>query len=170
MKTEMRDLLEKQIITDANEFGDTTVLASLLEILTDKQIFDALGDKQQSILIDKGYKNVTSNPSEVTTVQDLLTALNSINDKSLPIRFVGLGLEDEEDNCWIESIEVSGTGSSGYEIEGEVRLIEDGVNQQYMCNNCGGGFSKEEMDFDVNDSDLCKNCNHQSFNEAPYND
>ena len=30
---------------------------------------------------------------------------------------------------------------------------------EYCCNNCGGGFLKEEMDFDVDDVDLCKNCN-----------
>ena len=38
----------------------------------------------------------------------------------------------------------------------------------YCCDNCGGGFAKEEMDFDVNDQDLCKNCNHTSFNDFPY--
>ena len=38
----------------------------------------------------------------------------------------------------------------------------------YQCQNCGGGFIAEEMDFDVNDVDLCKNCNHRTFNEAPY--
>ena len=39
---------------------------------------------------------------------------------------------------------------------------------RFCCDNCGGGFIKEEMDFDVNDQDLCKNCNHISFNDAPY--
>ena len=39
---------------------------------------------------------------------------------------------------------------------------------EYCCNNCGGGFLKEEMDFDVDDVDLCKNCNYTSFNDAPY--
>ena len=29
----------------------------------------------------------------------------------------------------------------------------------YSCDNCGGGFAKEEMDFDVNDQNLCKDCN-----------
>ena len=42
------------------------------------------------------------------------------------------------------------------------------VENKYMCQNCGGGFLAEEMDFDVNDVDVCKNCNHTSFNEAPY--
>ena len=42
---------------------------------------------------------------------------------------------------------------------------------EYMCNNCGGGFIREEMDFDVNDQeDLCKNCSYVSFNDAPYGD
>lgn len=38
---------------------------------------------------------------------------------------------------------------------------------EYMCDNCGGGFIREEMAFDVNDQDLCKNCNagiqHENF-------
>ncbi len=41
---------------------------------------------------------------------------------------------------------------------------------EYMCDCCGGGFIKEEMDFDVNDQDLCKNCSYISFNDAPYGD
>ena len=38
----------------------------------------------------------------------------------------------------------------------------------YSCDNCGSGFAAEEMDFDVNDQDLCKNCSYKSFNDAPY--
>jgi len=39
----------------------------------------------------------------------------------------------------------------------------------FMCNSCHEHFPREEMDFDVdNDQDLCKNCNYQSYNEAPY--
>lgn len=41
---------------------------------------------------------------------------------------------------------------------------------EYSCDNCGSGFAKEEMDFDVDDQDLCKNCSHKSFNDAPYGD
>jgi hypothetical protein len=44
----MRFLLEKQIIEDANN-GDTTVLASLLEMLTDVQIYNALSDVNQAM-------------------------------------------------------------------------------------------------------------------------
>ena len=39
---------------------------------------------------------------------------------------------------------------------------------EYCCDNCGGGFIKDEMDFDVNDQDLCKNCSYRSFNDTPY--
>lgn len=41
-----RDLLEKQIIEDAN-CGDTTVLAELLDMLDDDVIFNALSDANQ---------------------------------------------------------------------------------------------------------------------------
>jgi hypothetical protein len=44
----------------------------------------------------------------------------------------------------------------------------DKYENEYMCDCCGGGFIKEEMDFDVNDQDLCKNCSYISFNDAPY--
>ena len=46
----------------------------------------------------------------------------------------------------------------------------DKYENEYMCDCCGGGFIKEEMDFDVNDQDLCKNCSYISFNDAPYGD
>lgn len=42
----MRDLLEQQIIQDAMN-GDTTVLADLLERLSDKVIYNALSDVNQ---------------------------------------------------------------------------------------------------------------------------
>jgi hypothetical protein len=39
----------------------------------------------------------------------------------------------------------------------------------FMCNSCHDHFPREEMDFDVDDDqDLCKNCNYQTYNEAPY--
>jgi hypothetical protein len=42
---------------------------------------------------------------------------------------------------------------------------------QYMCNSCHELYPSEEMDFDADDeSDLCKNCNHISYNDAPYGD
>ena len=42
---------------------------------------------------------------------------------------------------------------------------------KYICNSCHEHFPKEQMDFDVDDDqDLCKNCNYQSYNDAPYGD
>ena len=39
----------------------------------------------------------------------------------------------------------------------------------FMCNCCHEHFPREEMDFDVDDDqDLCKTCNYQNYNEAPY--
>lgn len=56
-------------------------------------------------------------------INELINILNKIEDKSLPIRMIEL---DEDgwykDNHWLGEVEVSDTGSSGYEIEGEVRL------------------------------------------------
>lgn len=42
----MRDALENQIVQDAIN-GDTTVLAELLGLLTDRQVFNALSDELQ---------------------------------------------------------------------------------------------------------------------------
>ncbi len=39
---------------------------------------------------------------------------------------------------------------------------------KFMCNSCHEHFHRADMDFDVNDSDLCKNCNTVTFNDAPY--
>ena len=47
----MRDALEVQIIQDGIN-GDTTVLAELLGLLTDKQVFNALSDELQGKFID----------------------------------------------------------------------------------------------------------------------
>ena len=59
---------------------------------------------------------------EVTTVGELEVLLANIKNKSLPIRLINDATEDEE-NIWIYSMEVSNTGSNGYELDGEVRLI-----------------------------------------------
>lgn len=74
-------------------------------------------------------------------------------------------------NGWEESIEellsfVPRENLIGYLPEEEWEKYEN----EYMCDCCGGGFIKEEMDFDVNDQDLCKNCSYISFNDAPYGD
>jgi hypothetical protein len=38
---------------------------------------------------------------------------------------------------------------------------------EYCCDNCGGGFIREEMAFDVNGNDLCKGC-HSSIIHSNY--
>tara|TARA_R110000803_G_scaffold140997_1_gene207512 strand:+ start:256 stop:639 length:384 start_codon:yes stop_codon:yes gene_type:complete len=42
-----RDLLEKQIVLDVIHSEDTTVLAELLSLLTDEQVYNALSDGNQ---------------------------------------------------------------------------------------------------------------------------
>jgi len=59
---------------------------------------------------------------EVTTVGELEALLATIKDKDLSIRLINEAVEDEE-NIWVHSIELSDTGASGYELDGEVRLI-----------------------------------------------
>ena len=44
----------------------------------------------------------------------------------------------------------------------------DKYENKFICNSCHEHFHAADMDFDVNDSDLCKNCNYVSFNDAPY--
>jgi len=56
-------------------------------------------------------------------INELINVLNKIEDKSLPIRMIELDKDGWfKDNYWLEEVQVSDTGSSGYEIEGEVRL------------------------------------------------
>ena len=58
-------------------------------------------------------------------VNELINALNKIEDKSLPIKIVKLdefGWHQEE--YWLEQMELSNKASTlGYEIEEEVKLI-----------------------------------------------
>lgn len=78
-------------------------------------------------------------------------------------------IKSDLSNGWEESIEellsfVPRENLIGYLPEEEWEQYEN----EYCCDNCGGGFTRDEMDFDVNDSDLCKNCNFVSYNDAPY--
>ena len=56
-------------------------------------------------------------------VKQLKKILNNLDDE-LEIRLLipSLNPEDEE-NFWLEQVDFSNTGDSGYEMEGEVRLI-----------------------------------------------
>ena len=58
----IRDVLESEIIFDAQQHQDTTVLAELLGLLTDKQVFDSLWDRHQEY-----FKEVKSEPSKTNT-------------------------------------------------------------------------------------------------------
>ena len=64
------------------------------------------------------------------TVKELIELLETIEDKTLPIRVIEktdyYDDGDAKPNFWLcskASIEVSDTGQSGYEQSGEVRLI-----------------------------------------------
>lgn len=65
-----------------------------------------------------------------------------------------------------QAVELSETiDFDDYEDNDRVDLFSN----KFMCNCCHEHFPKEEMDFDVDDDqDLCKTCNYQSYNEAPY--
>ena len=63
-------------------------------------------------------------------VQQLIEILQSIEDKTLPIRVIEdkdyYESGDAKPNFWLYSetdIEINNTGQSGYEMSGEVRLI-----------------------------------------------
>ena len=56
------------------------------------------------------------------TVQDLINELEKVKDKELEVRILNMGSHDEE-NIWATEIEVSDKGESGYEFNGEVRII-----------------------------------------------
>jgi len=55
-------------------------------------------------------------------IQQLINYLQSVEDKTLPIRIINDSEVDGE-NYWLNKIELSDTGNSGYEIKGELRLI-----------------------------------------------
>lgn len=56
-------------------------------------------------------------------VQEAIEILSSLP-KNLEIRLINSNeSEKNEENVWLHTIEYSKTGESGYELEGEVRLI-----------------------------------------------
>jgi len=95
----MRDLLEKQIIEDAKK-GDTTVLAEILGLITDEQVFSGLSDYHQrnfthitveggmilTALVEiKGHCSNWNKPHSITIKKGtkLITSNHSQNDGSL---------------------------------------------------------------------------------------
>ena len=60
------------------------------------------------------------------TVQELIDALNTIDNKDLCVRVLENNPHNPNfnmENYWLDEIEISDTGQSGYELHGEVRLI-----------------------------------------------
>ena len=60
------------------------------------------------------------------TVQELIDALNTIENKDLCVRVLENNPHNPNfnmENYWLDEIEISDTGQSGYELHGEVRLI-----------------------------------------------
>jgi len=60
------------------------------------------------------------------TVQELINKLNKIEDKTLFVRVLENNPHNPDfnmENYWLDEIEISDTGQSGYELHGEVRLI-----------------------------------------------
>ena len=60
------------------------------------------------------------------TVQELIDALNTIENKDLCVRVLENNPHNPDfnmENYWLDEIEISDTGQSGYELHGEVRLI-----------------------------------------------
>ena len=55
-------------------------------------------------------------------VKELISMLKDCPDY-LPVRLLIKGAEDDDENKWLTKLEFSGTGESGYEVCGEVRLI-----------------------------------------------
>jgi hypothetical protein len=64
---------------------------------------------------------------QIMTVKDLINVLQNIEDKSLLIRVIENNDFDidgnPKPNFWLSGIEVSEEGQSGYEQNGEIRLI-----------------------------------------------
>ena len=59
-------------------------------------------------------------------VKELIKKLEQVKDKDLPV--VVADIKDSSGdfyNHWVQNVEESETGSSGYEIEGEVRIITE---------------------------------------------
>lgn len=74
----------------------------------------------------------------------------------------------DHDNISDEEVRQYYAGTSFVEEDFFCNITDD-EEPLFMCNSCHDHFPREEMDFDVDDDqDLCKNCNYQSYNEAPY--
>ena len=58
--------------------------------------------------------------SATINIEELIKQLQKIKNKTLSIRIIKE--KDDDKNYWLENIDVSNTGDTGYELHGEVRL------------------------------------------------
>ena len=60
------------------------------------------------------------------TIKNLVKYLLTIENQKLPVRIcINTKKYDPDANYWLNDIEVNNTGTGGYEISGEIRLIGD---------------------------------------------
>tara|TARA_R100000808_G_scaffold18134_1_gene39832 strand:+ start:12895 stop:13164 length:270 start_codon:yes stop_codon:yes gene_type:complete len=86
-------------------------------------VFYVIGGETKQMIIVKRII-LKKKKGAVMKVKELIKKLEQIKDKELYV--VVADIEDcfgEFPNHWVKSIEEHETGSSGYEIEGEVRLL-----------------------------------------------
>jgi hypothetical protein len=58
------------------------------------------------------------------TIKQLVKYLLTIEDQNLPVRIcIDTERYDPDANYWLHDIEVNNTGTGGYELSGEIRLI-----------------------------------------------
>ena len=58
------------------------------------------------------------------TIKNLVKYLLTIEDQKLPVRIcINTEKYDTDANYWLNDIEVNNTGTGGYEVSGEIRLI-----------------------------------------------
>lgn len=146
MKDLLRDALEEQILQDANS-GDTTVLAEILSKFDDRYIFGCLGDEQQAKF--KTYYDVHINIPKHGYSIGVVCPYPMDDQRVIDFAFENDLFEEEGDELYVDTIE---------EIDFEVWDEHFNPDRfRFMCNNCGGGFSREEI-ITYDDEDLCIGC------------
>jgi Zn ribbon nucleic-acid-binding protein len=123
-----RDLLEKQIVLDAIHSEDTTVLASLLEMLTDNQVYQALSDGNQ-----EHYDEPEVEPSDCTgcehaveIIANNLMIMVKNNDVGVSVDYYSREPDQEPfraDQVWFEDVPTNECEECGY--------IEDDIATHY---------------------------------------
>lgn len=142
MIQEMRDALERELVSDALQ-GDTTVLAEILANIPDHIIYASLSDEAQSKFepIPSDCTTIELNGEEaVEVIASNLAIMIKHNDVGVSVdysaRYDGEAEPFRADQCWFEDVP-----------EGE-----------FMCNSCGGGFYRDEIETDEDGDDYCKSC------------